>query len=320
MPSHPPKPPQPIPALTYPHDLIYPPVPKTGTTSAPKFDIKSFVRNIFHANPLFLRFCIDTVLLKAPNSKQAKLLAKSYQNINRGISMPVHSHVRACTHIKVSGVRCGSPAMRGEQFCYFHQRLIRGVAMPPRPRLLPIAMIEDEESIQVALMEVINNLMCGTIELKRAELIIRALNVAVKNSARVRVGIHASSMVREVPNYREPRPAAPAPTVPAPTKEELAAVIAAHTYPARVENADAKTAHVKTAHVGTGALARPGGPAVPVRSAVPATQTKASSEWEAALAAVPATPPQRKPAVSVPASVTQAPKERKNAARGASRG
>ena len=222
--------------------------------------------------------------------------------------MPVHSHVRACTHIKVSGVRCGSPAMRGEQFCYFHQRLIRGVAMPPRPRLLPIAMIEDEESIQVALMEVINNLMCGTIELKRAELIIRALNVAVKNSARVRIGIHASDMVREVPEYRDPRPAAPPPPL-APTKEELAAVIAAHTYPAaRVETPDAKTAQiktadVKTAHVGTAAPGCPSGPAVPVRSAVPAA------------------PPQRKPSASVNQPVNEpAPKERKNAAHAASRG
>src|SRR5579863_7239917 len=314
MPSHSP---QPKPSQPYPHDLIYPPVPKTGTTSSPHFDIKSFVRNIFHANPLFLRFCIEIILLKAPNSKQAKLLAQSYQNINRGISMPVHSNVRTCTHIKVSGVRCGSPALRREQFCYFHQRLIRGVAMPPRPRLNPIAMIEDEESIQVALMEVINNLMCGTIELKRAELIIRALNVAVKNSARVRVGIHASSMVREVPEYADPRP-----VVPAPTKEEVAAVMAAHTYPARVEKADAKTAGVKTAHVGTGALARPSGPAVPGRSAFrdakPSARVASPSpvaNLSANRAASPA-PPQRKP----PATVTPAPKERKNAAHGASRG
>jgi hypothetical protein len=134
----------------------------------------------------------------------------------------------------------------------------------------------------------------------------------VKNSARVRVGIHASSMVREVPTYREPdtahvgtshvgtdafvRPCGPEvpgrSTVPA-TDESPAAAMAAHTYPARVETAD-----VKTAHVGTGAFARPGGPPVPARSAVPAT------------------PPQRKPAESV----KPAPKDRKNAAHRASGG
>ena len=231
--------------------------------------------------------------------------------------MPVHSNVRTCTHIKVSGVRCGSPALRGEQFCYFHQRLIRGVAMPPRPRLNPIAMIEDEESIQVALMEVINNLMCGTIELKRAELIIRALHVAAKNIARMKVGIYASDMVREVPKYRDPRPATPAPTIPASSKEELAAVIAAHTYPNRVQTSDAKTTHV-----GTDAFVRPSGPAVPVRSAVRSSTTKPTSEWETALAAVPAAPPNRKPSSSVkpPANEAAAPKGRKNAAHRASAG
>ena len=322
MPSHPPNSKQNQP---YPHALIYPPFPEPGTPATPHFDIKSFVRNIFRANPLFLRFCIETVLTKAPNSKQAKLFAKSYRyensnQTNRGISMPVHSNIRTCTHIKVSGVRCGSPALRGEQFCYFHQRLIRGVAMPPRPRLNPMAMIEDEESIQVALMEVINNLVCGTMELKRAELIIRALHVATKNIARTKIGIHASDMVREVPKYRDPRPVAPAPPIAppiAPTKEELAAVIAAHTYPARVQTSDAKTTHV-----GTDAFVRPGGPAAPVRSTVRSTTAKPTSEYEAALAAVPAAPPQRKPSSSVkhPLNDPAAPKGRKNAAHGASRG
>ena len=216
--------------------------------------------------------------------------------------MPLHANVRVCTHIKVSGIRCGSPALRGEQFCYFHQRLIRGVAMPPRPRLNPVAMIEDEESIQVALMEVINNLMCGTIELKRAELIIRALNVAARNIARVRIGIHTRDMVREVPEYREPEIARPAPQPAAPgSPEELvanlrakrAAAIAAHTYPARVQTPDPTATHV-----GTDAFVRPGGPEVPVRSAVADA------------------PPQRKPAESV----KSAPKERKNAAHRASGG
>ena len=71
-----------------------------------------------------------------------------------------------CTHIKVTGARCGSPALKGEQFCYFHQNAIRSVRRPKQSRLHPIALIEDEESIQYALMEVINALMKNTIDLK----------------------------------------------------------------------------------------------------------------------------------------------------------
>ncbi len=49
------------------------------------------------------------------------------------------SQPKSCTHIKVTGVRCGSPALRGEQFCYFHQRMLRTVRFPslPRPPLRP---------------------------------------------------------------------------------------------------------------------------------------------------------------------------------------
>ena len=83
--------------------------------------------------------------------------------------------VKICTHIKVTGVRCGSPALRGEQFCYFHQRMIRGVQIPSTSRLHPVALVENEEAIQASLMEVINALARNTIDLRRADLILKAL-------------------------------------------------------------------------------------------------------------------------------------------------
>ena len=95
--------------------------------------------------------------------------------------MSLNKNTRVCTHIKVNGVRCGSPALRGEVFCYFHQRMIRGIATPPKSRLHPIAQIEDAESIQTSLMEVINTLVRNTIDFRRAQLILRALNIAASN-------------------------------------------------------------------------------------------------------------------------------------------
>ena len=109
-----------------------------------------------------------------------------------------------CTHIKVTGVRCGSPALKGEEFCYFHQNAIRSVRRPKQSRLHPIAMIEDEESIQYALMEVINALMKNTIDLKRATLILRALHIAVKNASRVKFEIQGKSSVNQIPEYALP--------------------------------------------------------------------------------------------------------------------
>ena len=145
--------------------------------SALRSELKSLVLKNLFASPLLAKFYADLVISNAPNSNAAKILARNYQKIIDRISM---SNSKTCTHIKVTGVRCGSPALLGEQFCYFHQNAHRGIRRPKQSRLHPIALIEDEESIQYALMEVINALMRNTIDVKRATLIIRALHIAVK--------------------------------------------------------------------------------------------------------------------------------------------
>jgi hypothetical protein len=178
-------------------------IPKTGKTSSAK-DIKSFVRKILLASPDFPRLYADVLIHYAPNSFEAKILAQSYEKIVAHIERTKRmSNLKSCTHIKVTGVRCGSPTLRGEQFCYFHQRMLRTVK-DPASRIHHHALLEDEESIQASLMEVVNSLLRGTIELKRAELILRALNTAVRNIRRVKFGLHSDEMVREIPNYANP--------------------------------------------------------------------------------------------------------------------
>jgi hypothetical protein len=120
--------------------------------------------------------------------------------------MPCHPSVKICTHVKVTGHPCGSPALSGERFCYFHQRMIYGVRTPPKSRIHPMALIENEEGIQVALMETINAIARNTIDLKRASLILRALSIATHNARRVRFDRCEGDMVRAIPEY----PPAPA--------------------------------------------------------------------------------------------------------------
>jgi hypothetical protein len=212
---------------------------------------------------------------------------------------------KSCTHIKISGIRCGSPSLRGEQFCYYHQRMHRGVRTPPQSRLHPIACIEDKESIQAALAEVINALLRNTIDMKRATLILRALHIAVKNDARASVKAQASNIVKEVPEYNEveARPAADGlvdldvpfeasfgqdPRAARPqryykTAEQFAkdrdeTIANYYGFPTAEAHAAAKekgwTPYTQaqqataTAHVGTTAIGCPGGPEVSVRSAV----------------------------------------------------
>ena len=119
--------------------------------------------------------------------------------------MAVNPSTRTCTHIKVNGRRCGSPSLRGEVFCYFHQRMIRGVRTPPKSRLHAIANFESPEAIQASLMEVVNALVRNHIDIPRARLILRALSIAARNATKVRFDCFEDSMVKEVPEY----PAAP---------------------------------------------------------------------------------------------------------------
>jgi len=120
--------------------------------------------------------------------------------------LPPHPNVRNCTHIKVTGQRCGSPALRGEFFCYFHTRVIKGVQQRVDMQLHSMALLEDCESIQLSIMHVVDGLLKGTLDATRARLIIQALRIAARNAKNVRfddVHYRASEqpMVREVPDY-----------------------------------------------------------------------------------------------------------------------
>ena len=81
--------------------------------------------------------------------------------------------------------------------------MMRGVQVPPESRIHPVALIENEEAIQASLMEIINAVARNTIDLKRADLILKALHIAVKNSRRVRFDA-PSNMVHRIPDYPAP--------------------------------------------------------------------------------------------------------------------
>jgi hypothetical protein len=179
-------------------------IPNSALPPVHHDSINSIVRKTLLATPEFPRLYADMVLSTRPNSAEAKILRPKYQKILHRINLMQTS--KTCTHIKISGIRCGSPSLRGEQFCYYHQRMHRGVRTPPQSRLHPLACIEDKESIQAALAEVINALLRNTIDMKRATLIVRALHIAVKNDARASVKPYANNMVKEVPEYNEIAP------------------------------------------------------------------------------------------------------------------
>jgi hypothetical protein len=194
-----------------------------STPAGTQFDVRNTLFfKILHANPLLARFYADLFRRHGANPSLIKDLETRSPNFfapdqstetkkgsnKKGSNMAVNPNTRTCSHIKVNGVRCGSPSLRQEVFCYFHQRMIRGVRTPPKSRLHPIANFEDAQAIQASLMEVVNALVRNHIDVARARLILRALSIASRNANKVRFDCWQSEMVKEVPEYPAAPPAA----------------------------------------------------------------------------------------------------------------
>ena len=95
--------------------------------------------------------------------------------------------IRRCQHLRVNGTQCGSPALRDSKFCYYHIRYHW-----PELQLLKdnqewvkrIPTLEDANSIQVALADVIHRLMTEEVDHKTAALLLYALQTASMNLKR----------------------------------------------------------------------------------------------------------------------------------------
>lgn len=87
-----------------------------------------------------------------------------------------------CQHTHANGRRCGSPALRHQQFCFYHHPTRRPPARP-RPARAPFSIppLIDGRSIQIALTEVAFRLADNTLDIGRARLMLFALRVAQAN-------------------------------------------------------------------------------------------------------------------------------------------
>jgi len=93
--------------------------------------------------------------------------------------------IRRCQHIKVNGTQCGSPATREHSYCYFHVRWHRkGMqvnAYFKEQQILVLPTLEDANSIQVGLAEVMRQLTEQMIDHRTAALLLYALQIASAN-------------------------------------------------------------------------------------------------------------------------------------------
>jgi hypothetical protein len=93
--------------------------------------------------------------------------------------------IRRCQHIKVNGIQCGSPAVRNERHCYFHEQcrlMSREINMKfSEHGIIKLPTLEDPNSIQLGLAEVMRLLVTNQIDHRTASLLLRALRTAAAN-------------------------------------------------------------------------------------------------------------------------------------------
>lgn len=98
--------------------------------------------------------------------------------------------IRRCRHIKTNGTQCGAPALRKEEFCYFHSQArperveVRGEGGEAAGEML-FPLFEDANSIQTMLRQVAMMIVKGTIDNKKAALLLNALRIASSNLKRM---------------------------------------------------------------------------------------------------------------------------------------
>src|SRR5882724_12109008 len=116
--------------------------------------------------------------------------------------MSYSPNIPRCQHIKVNGIQCGSPALRGDRFCYFHKRwhehhitIAEAKSLKVRPSI-DVPVLEDANSVQVALMQVIQLLLSGQIDHKTAGLALYGLQISSYNIRNTRLApVNKHSMV-----------------------------------------------------------------------------------------------------------------------------
>jgi hypothetical protein len=95
-----------------------------------------------------------------------------------------------CQHIKVSGIQCGSPALRSKTFCFYHQQdrpwpveCYSDIEYATGEITLPY--FEDAHSVQAVIRQVVQMVLQKRIERKTASLLLYALQIASSNLKRM---------------------------------------------------------------------------------------------------------------------------------------
>ena len=129
-----------------------------------------------------------------------------------------------CRRIHVDGRRCGSPCLRGEEFCYFHHTTrtpakLKELAERERLReTFELPLPEDRSAIQHGIGQVLQRIASNSIDPRRAGLLLYGLQIAALNLPKPTATPLES--VEEIVHDEAYGPLAPIQELLAPEKEE----------------------------------------------------------------------------------------------------
>ena len=121
-------------------------------------------------------------------AQEHDLYLKLRRNLERADNAP------RCEKVREDGTVCGSPKMKGYDYCYAHDRM-RQV----RPQKLALPALEDANSIQLAIMMVQKALIDDEISEKKAGLLLYSIQIAGANVAYTTFEETDKKMVTEMP-------------------------------------------------------------------------------------------------------------------------
>lgn len=86
-----------------------------------------------------------------------------------------------CQYLKTNGKSCGSPAMKGTTFCYFHGEARTKQQAEETSNLQEVPVLEDRLSLQLAITRLCAQLTSRLIDEKTGRVLLAALRLAQKN-------------------------------------------------------------------------------------------------------------------------------------------
>ncbi len=140
-----------------------------------------------------------------------------------------------CRHIFVDGRQCGSRALRGQHFCYYHYAHRTPVLANPSSRRRPVSGfdlsrldgLDNHAAIQLSISQVLGHIAENTVDPRRAWLLLYGLQIAGQNLRRARPNPEAPipETIVEDPTFGQMAAIEPGRTVPPSLLDQMMAAL-----------------------------------------------------------------------------------------------